>query len=269
MRTLKRGGVKGDARPVLAPSDSGPSSGSTRAAASPSRPSSRACRFWWSVPGARPRRARQLPEPCLGGARGRDPGASRHAPPFGFGLPRPGKTPYVFDLATFVVARCEIALHHRAGKPLPEGWAIDAKGHPATDPVAALSGAMLPFGGHKGSAIGTMIGRLAGVMIGDLTSPEVLDIFGTTTMAPMHGELILAVSPKAFAAGRGSDPFARARALAEVGTLRDAEAAQPDRFLALGQDAVDRPARPAPRGRVRPCRSAPRRAACSMRHTRS
>ncbi len=77
--------------------------------------------------------------------------------PFAFGWPRPGSTPYVFDFATSMVARGEIELHRRAGKPLPEGWAIDAEGAPTTDPVAALGGAMLPFGGHKGSAIGTMI----------------------------------------------------------------------------------------------------------------
>ena len=81
------------------------------------------------------------------------------------------------------MARGEIELHRRAGQPLPEGWAIDADGQPTTDPAAALAGAMLPFGGHKGSAIGTMIELLAGVMIGDLTSPEVLDILGATTLA--------------------------------------------------------------------------------------
>ena len=39
-----------------------------------------------------------------------------------------GKTPYVFDFATSVAARGEIELHRQAGKPLPEGWAIDAEG---------------------------------------------------------------------------------------------------------------------------------------------
>lgn len=74
-------------------------------------------------------------------------------------------------------------------------------------------GAMLPFGGHKGSATSTMIELLAGVMIGDLTSPEVLDFLGTTALAPFHGELIVAFSPKIFAAGRPGDPFARAETL--------------------------------------------------------
>lgn len=182
--------------------------------------------------------------------------------PLAFGWPRPGQPPYVFDFATSVAARGEIELHRRAGKPLPDGWAIDAGGQPTTDPTAALAGAMMPFGGHKGSAIGTMIELLAGVMIGDLTSPEALAALGTTTLAPRHGELVLAFSPQAFAAGRPDDPFARAETLleaiagqgarlpsarrfsarataeAEGIDLTEAEIAQLDRFLDLGLDAV-------------------------------
>ncbi|MDI7862764.1 Ldh family oxidoreductase [Rhizobiaceae bacterium n13] len=133
--------------------------------------------------------------------------------PVAFGWPRRDSTPYVFDFATSVAARGEIELYRRAGKPLPEGWAIDAEGEPTTAPEAALAGAMLPFGGHKGSAIATMVELLAGIMIGDLTSPEVLDFLGTTTLAPRHGELVIAFSPEAFAAGRPGDPFARAEVL--------------------------------------------------------
>lgn len=182
--------------------------------------------------------------------------------PLAFGWPRPGRAPYVFDFATSVAARGEIELHRRAGKPLPEGWAIDATGAPTTDPVAALGGAMMPFGGHKGSAIGTMIELLAGAMIGDLTSPEALEFLGTTTIAPRHGELILALSPEKFSAGRPGDPFeraetllqaitgqgarlpserryaARARSEAEGITLSAAEVAMLDRLLDPGLDAV-------------------------------
>ncbi len=117
--------------------------------------------------------------------------------PFAFAWPRPGGVPYVFDFATSVAARGEIELHRRAGKPLPEGWALDADGAPTTDPAAALAGAMLPFGAHKGSAISTMVELLAGTMIGDLTSAAALDALGTTTLAPRHGELILAFRPSA------------------------------------------------------------------------
>lgn len=182
--------------------------------------------------------------------------------PLAFGWPRPGRDPYVFDFATSVAARGEIELHRRAGKPLPEGWAMDASGEPTTDPVAALTGAMLPFGGHKGSAIGTMIELLAGAMIGDLTSPEALEFLGTTSIAPRHGELILALSPEKFSAGRPGNPFdraetllqaitgqgarlpsarryaARAKSLADGVTLSAAEVDMLDRLLDLGLDAV-------------------------------
>ncbi|MBB4480400.1 Ldh family oxidoreductase [Rhizobium etli] len=152
--------------------------------------------------------------------------------PFAFGWPRKDTSPYVFDFATSVAARGEIELHRRAGKQLPEGWAIDADGNPTTDPETALAGAMLPFGGHKGSAIGTMIELLAGIMIGDLTSPEVLDYLGTTTLAPFHGELIIAMSPQAFAAGRPGDPFARAEVLFEAIVGSGARLPSQRRFVA-------------------------------------
>lgn len=133
--------------------------------------------------------------------------------PFAFGWPRlPGENPYVFDFATSVAARGELELHRRAGKSLPEGWAVDADGNPTTDPEAALAGAMLPFGAHKGSAISTMIELLAGAMIGDFTSPEALEFLGTTTIAPRHGELILAFDPARMAGGR-ADPIAKGEAL--------------------------------------------------------
>ena len=159
--------------------------------------------------------------------------------PLAFGWPRPGRDPYVFDFATSMVARGEIELHRRAGKPLPEGWAIDAEGEPTTDPVAALGGAMLPFGGHKGSAIGTMIELLAGVMIGDLTSPEALAALGTTTLAPRHGELILALSPEKFAAGRPGDPFERAEVLLQAITGQGARLPSARRYGARAKSAAE------------------------------
>ena len=136
--------------------------------------------------------------------------------PLAFGWPRRGGPPYVFDFATSAAARGEVELRRRAGEPLPEGWALDSGGAPTTDPEKALEGAMLPFGGHKGSALATMIELLAGTMIGDRTSAEALEHLGATNLAPQHGELILAFDPERFAAGRPGDPFARAEILFEA-----------------------------------------------------
>lgn len=158
--------------------------------------------------------------------------------PFAFGWPRPDAPPYVFDFATSVVARGEIELHRRAGKPLPEGWAIDAQGNPTTDPEAALAGAMLPFGGHKGSAIGTMIELLAGIMIGDMTSPEVLDFLGSTNLAPRHGELVLAFDPARFAIGRAGNMTDRAEQLFDALVGQGARLPSQRRFKARAESAA-------------------------------
>ncbi|MFG6611906.1 Ldh family oxidoreductase [Sulfitobacter sp. 1A12057] len=133
--------------------------------------------------------------------------------PFAFGWPRRDAEPYVFDFATSVAARGEIEILRNAGKPLPEGWAIDAEGNPTTDPDAALQGAMLPFGGHKGSAISMMVELMAAAMIGDLTSSQALDELGTTSLSPRHGELILAFDPAIFSPGGVALANSKAEAL--------------------------------------------------------
>lgn len=57
---------------------------------------------------------------------------------------------------------------------MPEGWGIDGDGQATTDAQAILDGAMLTFGGHKGSALAAMVELLAGPLIGDMTSAESL-----------------------------------------------------------------------------------------------
>lgn len=119
--------------------------------------------------------------------------------PFAFGWPRPGTHPFVFDFATSAVARGEIELHRRAGKALPEGWGVDAEGRPCTDPHEVLErGALLTFGGHKGSALSAMIELLAGPLIGDLTSAESSAHDAGSGALPLHGELLLALHPTSF-----------------------------------------------------------------------
>ncbi|MCL5426440.1 MAG: Ldh family oxidoreductase [Gammaproteobacteria bacterium] len=118
--------------------------------------------------------------------------------PIAFSWPRPDGIPYTFDFATSVVARGEIELHRRAGKSIPEGWALNSEGKSTTDPVAALAGAMLPFGSYKGSALSTMVELLAGPLIGDLLGHETQAANAEKTGKPFHGELIIAFSPEVF-----------------------------------------------------------------------
>ncbi|MET7140912.1 Ldh family oxidoreductase [Xanthomonas sp. PPL139] len=133
--------------------------------------------------------------------------------PLAFGWPRADAPPFVFDFATSAVARGEIELRRRAGQPIPEGWGVDAAGAPTTDPDAVThGGAMLTFGGHKGSALSAMIELIAGPLIGDLTSAESLAHDAGAGAAPYHGELILALDPARFLGADRDTHLARAEA---------------------------------------------------------
>ena len=133
--------------------------------------------------------------------------------PLAFSWPRKDKPPFTFDFATSAFARGEIELYKRAGKPLPDGVALDSNGTPTTDPDAALAGAMLTFGGYKGSALSIMIELLAGPLIDDLTSLESMEFSEGKSAAPFHGELILAFDPDAFSGGKMIENDTRAERL--------------------------------------------------------
>ncbi|HRK24553.1 MAG TPA: Ldh family oxidoreductase [Beijerinckiaceae bacterium] len=125
--------------------------------------------------------------------------------PIAFGWPREGEDPFLFDFATSVVARGEIELMRRAGKDLPEGWGLDAAGMPTRDPQAALAGALLPFGGYKGSALSMMVELLAGPLIGEPTSLEAAALDNGDGGPPLGGELLIAMSPDLFNRGLAND----------------------------------------------------------------
>lgn len=135
--------------------------------------------------------------------------------PLAFAWPRAECHPFVFDFATSAMARGDIELHRREGQPLPPDTGIDAGGKPTTDPAAVLAGAMLPFGGHKGSALSLMIELMAGPLIGDLTSRESMEFDEGAEAAPLHGELVIAFDPGRFTGEDASAHLARAEALLE------------------------------------------------------
>lgn len=118
--------------------------------------------------------------------------------PIGFAWPRPGAFPFIFDFATSAIARGDIEMHRRSGQKIPLDWAVDATGEPTDDPGAALKGAMLTFGGHKGSALSAMVELLTGSHIGDLTSVESQKFDEGAGAPPCHGELVIALDPAVF-----------------------------------------------------------------------
>jgi len=65
-------------------------------------------------------------------------------------------------MATSLVSMGKLNQAKKAGKPIPEGWALDAKGNPTTDPHAAQT--PLPMGGAKGSGLSFMVECLASLI---------------------------------------------------------------------------------------------------------
>jgi LDH2 family malate/lactate/ureidoglycolate dehydrogenase len=160
--------------------------------------------------------------------------------PIAFGWPRAGRDPFVFDFATSAIARGDIELHRRAGKAIPEGWGVDAEGRSSTDANVVLdSGAMLTFGGHKGSALAAMVELIAGPLIGDLTSAESLAYDAGSKSSPYHGELIIALDPRRFLGQATEEHLARAEVLFQGIEGQGARLPSQRRYAARARSLVD------------------------------
>lgn len=77
------------------------------------------------------------------------------------------------DMATSLVARGHIIAAQKAGRAIPETWALDTEGRPTTDPAAALAGTVRAMAGHKGTALATMVELFSGVLSGSAVGSAV------------------------------------------------------------------------------------------------
>ena len=68
-------------------------------------------------------------------------------------------------------------------------------GRPSNDPNEVLKGALLAFGGHKGSSIAMMVELLAGGLIGESFSFEAAVRDNADGGPPQGGELMIAIDP--------------------------------------------------------------------------
>jgi uncharacterized oxidoreductase len=93
----------------------------------------------------------------------------------------PDGQPLVLDFATSAIAlgKCRVAFN--AGRAVPEGALVDARGQPTTDPGVLYRdtprGALLSFGAHKGYGLALVCEILAGALLGGATAwrPELRD----------------------------------------------------------------------------------------------
>jgi (2R)-3-sulfolactate dehydrogenase (NADP+) len=122
--------------------------------------------------------------------------------PLAFSAPLPnGAPPLVIDLAMSVAARGKIVAAEKAGKPIPNDWAVDADGQPTSDPKAALGGTLLPIGGAKGGALALMIEILAAAVTGSAFGWEASSFFDDKGGPPNLGHVFIALDPGRLSAG--------------------------------------------------------------------
>lgn len=86
--------------------------------------------------------------------------------PLAVAFPRPAPhDPLVVDFTTAATTWGDVLLHLHTGRPLDDGHAIDSTGQPTRDPQAALDGAFLTWGGHRGSGL-ALVAQMLGVLAG-------------------------------------------------------------------------------------------------------
>jgi LDH2 family malate/lactate/ureidoglycolate dehydrogenase len=86
--------------------------------------------------------------------------------PFSFGFPAGDRPDLLVDFATSTIAWGKVAVARAKHEPIPPGCVLDKDGNPTTDPNALYDGGMLlPFGGHKGSALATLSVLLSQVLV--------------------------------------------------------------------------------------------------------
>jgi uncharacterized oxidoreductase len=90
--------------------------------------------------------------------------------PIGIAVPAGKEDDFMLDISSSVCAGGKIMVAMAKGEKLPEGYIIDKKGNPSTDPKDFFDGgAVLPFGGpvgYKGYGLAMAVDIIAGLLSG-------------------------------------------------------------------------------------------------------
>lgn len=86
--------------------------------------------------------------------------------PLAIALPADKEFPIVHDAAFSEAAYGKVAYYQQQGWDLPEGWAFNKEGLPATTTQEALDGLLAPIGGFKGAGLGLIMGLLSAMLSG-------------------------------------------------------------------------------------------------------
>jgi len=86
--------------------------------------------------------------------------------PTAIAVPAGRHAPFTLDMATSTSSWQRIYMAAERGEKIADGLVLDPSGKPTNDPNKARGGAILPFGGMKGSGIAIAIDLLSGILSG-------------------------------------------------------------------------------------------------------
>lgn len=99
--------------------------------------------------------------------------------PLAIGVPAEAPD-FLLDMALSEAALGKIRTYEKAGRSLPQGWAVDKDGIPTTDATTAIEGMLLPAGGAKGFGLALAI---------DLMCSLLAQGPGGDSVPPLYGDL--------------------------------------------------------------------------------
>jgi LDH2 family malate/lactate/ureidoglycolate dehydrogenase len=113
--------------------------------------------------------------------------------PICLAAPTPGGV-FNLDMATSQVAMNRVWNARDEGRPIPEGWGVDADGRTTTDAAAVTAG--MPLGGYKGYGLALMVEVLCGVLGGAGVRHGVGELYGGNHEPQDTGHFHLAIDPE-------------------------------------------------------------------------
>jgi LDH2 family malate/lactate/ureidoglycolate dehydrogenase len=153
--------------------------------------------------------------------------------PIAFAAPAVRNRPFLLDMATSTVPLGRLMTAWRNGNPIPEGWALDNRGHTVTDARLAAGyrkltplGSTREMGSHKGYGLAAMVEILCSL----LSSGS----FRGNKAKPHHGvdHFCLAIDPKRFRAPGEFETDLDAM----MESLRNSEPADPKKQVKVAGD---------------------------------
>ena len=149
-------------------------------------------------------------------------------------VPVKGSDPIIIDMATSVVAKSKFKECKNAGKPLPEGWALDKDGKPTTDPDEGMSGLVLPMAGFKGYAISMLIDIVSGVLSGAASLDRVGRFYSEDGSSMNVGFYMTVIDPVAVCGEEYHTEMAE-----YVERIKNSRAAEGSKIALPGEDRIN------------------------------